>query len=225
MPTATKLALGFLLMSGVVMAQPAPAPVPPPSAPPPAAPSPAPAPTSAPTTQPGAPTPGQQIPGAPAAPGAIDLRVQQRPNLTFTDMVTNATDYRQKIQTVGARIQALVEEARKQKDIIRINCLADKLVQVKASLNVADKSFATMQDAIGRQDEGAAFHEYTRVTIVNQNVQVLASEADACVGEDLSYVGATKVDVDVEGVPTGDPTEPGFPTPDVSRPPSASPYI
>jgi hypothetical protein len=151
--------------------------------------------------------------------------VQQRPTLTFSDMVTNGNEYREKIQAVGARIQGLVEESRRQKDIIRINCLADKLVQVKASLNVADKSFTTMQDAISRQDEGAAFHEYTRITIVNQNVQVLSSEAEACVGEDLSYVGATRVDVDVEGVPTGDPTEPGVPTPDVSRPPSASPYI
>lgn len=167
--------------------------------------------------------PGPTTPGGP--PAAIDLQVQQRPNLTFTDMVTQANDYRQKIQAVGTRIQGLVEEARKQKDIIRINCLADKLVQVKASLNVADKSFTTMQDGISRQDEGAAFHEFNRITIVNQNVQVLASEAEACVGEDLSYVGATRVDVDVEGVPTGDPTEPESPTPDLTRPPRASPYI
>lgn len=214
MPTATKLALGFLLTSGVVMAQPAPPnqqPVPP---------------TPPPTTQPGAPTPGANIPGGPGpAPGAIDLRVQQGANITTAEMVTNANEYRRRISQVGARIQALVEEARKQKDIIRINCLADKLVQVKASLNVADKSFATMQESIGRQDEGASFHEYTRITIVNQNVNVLASEAEACVGEDLSYVGATRVDVDVEGVPVGDPTQPGTPTPDVSRPPRASPYI
>ena len=215
MPTATKLALGFLLLiSGAVMAQPAPAPAPPPvPAPPPSA-------------QPGAPTPGAPVPGAPGpAPGAIDLRVEQGARLTATEMVTNAGEYRKKIAQVGARIQALVEQARQQKDIIKINCLADKLVQVKASLNVADKSFATMQEAISRQDEGASFHEYTRITIVNQNVQVLASEAEACVGEDLSYVGATRVDVDVEGVPTGDPTQPGTPTPDLSRPPRASPYI
>ena len=43
---------------------------------------------------------------------------------------------------------------------------------------------------------------------MNQNVQVLGGEAEACVGEDLSYVGATRVDVDTEGVPPGDPTQP-----------------
>ena len=216
MPTATKLALGFLLVSSAVMAQ-TPPPVPTPVPAPPTGP----APVAPPGANPAAP-PGSD-PAAP--PGSVDLRIQQRPTISAQDMVTNATDYRRRMGVVATRIESLVEEARKLKDIIRINCLADKLVQVRASLNVADRSFATMQEAIARADEGAYFHEYTRITIVNQNVQVLGSEAEACVGEDLSYVGATRVDVDVDDVPTGDPTQPGSPTPDLSRPPAASPYI
>lgn len=140
-------------------------------------------------------------------------------------MVTNGTAYRKRMADVAQRIQQLIDEARKQKDIIRINCLTDKLVQTKANQNIADRSFTTMQESAARNDQGASFHEYTRLTIVNQNVQVLSSEAEACVGEDLSYVGATRVDVDSEGVPGGDPTQPGTLPPDVTRPPSASPFI
>jgi hypothetical protein len=193
---AKNLAVALLLSSGAVMAQPAQQP--------PARPSPA-----APTTS--------------APPAAIDLRVQQRSNITPQEMVQGATEYRQRIQAVVQRIDNLLKDAREQKDIIRINCLTDKLVQVRASAGTADRSFATMQEAIARGDQGASLHEFTRVTIVNQNIQVLAGEAEACVGEELSYVGATRVDVEAPEAP--DPN-PGTPEPvDPGRPPSASPYI
>jgi hypothetical protein len=141
-------------------------------------------------------------------------------------MTTQVTEYKKRMEDVAKRIQVLIEEARKGKDIIRINCLTDKLVQVKANQNIADRSAQALQDSASRNDRDAAFHEYTRITIVNQNVQVLGGEAEACVGEDLSYVGATRVEVDTEGVPPGDPTQPGEPSgPEIVRPPSASPYI
>jgi hypothetical protein len=203
MPTARQIAaLGLLFVSaavgGGVLAQPAAAP--------PAAP----------------PQPPQQDP---AAPPAVDLRIQQRATLSTSEMLTQITEYKKRMEDVAKRIQVLIEEARKQKDIIRINCLTDKLVQVKANQNIADRSGQSLQDAAARNDRDAAHHEYNRITIVNQNVQVLGGEAEACVGEDLSYVGATRVDVDTEGVPPGDPTQPGPPTPpEILRPPSASPY-
>jgi hypothetical protein len=170
-----------------------------------------------------APIPAPPPPTGPVSPD-VDLRVQQRPNLSVGEMVAQTTEYKKRMEEVAKRIQVLIEEARKQKDIIRINCLTDKLVQVKANQNIADRSSQTMQDAGARNDRDAAFHEYTRITIVNQNVQVLGGEAEACVGEDLSYVGATRVDVDTEGVPPGDPTQPTSSPPDITRPPSASPY-
>jgi hypothetical protein len=196
MRIARQLAFGAIFVSGAVMAQ-----------------------------TPGQPPAGGQ-PGVPEAPpAAVDMRVQQRPNLTPQDMLNNAAEYQKRISEAGARIQNLVEQARKQKDIIRFNCLADKLVQVRANMNVSEKALSSLQEALGRQDENTAFHEYTRLTIVNQNVQVLANEAEACVGEDMSYVGATRVDVNVEGVPPGDPTQPVQPRiPTILRPPKASPY-
>ena len=169
------------------------------------------------------PAPPQQDPGAP--PPAVDLRIQQRPTLSNAQMLAQVGEYKKRMEEVARRIQTLIDEARKQKDIIRINCLTDKLVQVKANQNIADRSTQTMQDASARNDRDGAFHEYTRITIVNQNVQVLGGEAEACVGEDLSYVGATRVDVDPGDVPVGDPTQPSPTSPTVDRPPSASPYI
>ena len=184
----SNLALGLVLVSGAVFAQPAPTP------------------------------PAPALP-----PAAIDLRVQQRSNLTPQEMQQAAGEYRARIAPVAKRIETLLAEAREQRDIIRINCLTDKLVQVKASGGVSDKSHTTMQEAIARGDQGSSLHEFTRITIINQNIQVLSGEAEACVGEELSYIGATRVDV--ETPPGPDPND-GDPTPiDPGRPPSATPYF
>ena len=76
-----------------------------------------------------------------------------------------------------------------------------------------------------RADEGERTHEFTRLTIVNQKVLVLGAEAENCIGEDLSFVGATKVDVEIDpNIPMYDPTQPPGPrhrhrTPGRSQPP------
>ena len=40
--------------------------------------------------------------------------------------------------------------------------------------------------------------EFAKLTIAYQKVVVLAQEAEACIGEEIAYVGATRVDVQVD---------------------------
>ena len=71
-------------------------------------------------------------------------------------------------------------------------------MQAKVNINIAEQAMTTLQESIARADEGARTHEFTRLTIVNQKVLVLGTEAENCIGEDLSFVGATRVDVEVD---------------------------
>jgi hypothetical protein len=165
-------------------------------------------------------------PASPALPpgGSADLSVKQRPTLTPAEMVTQAQDYFKGMGDVIKRIGTLQDQAKREKDIIRLNCVTDKLVQARVNVNIAEQSMATMQESIARRDEGAQTHEFTRITIVNQKVTVLGAEAENCIGEDLSFVGATRVDVEVDpNIPQYDPTQPGSPFIDITRPPEASP--
>jgi hypothetical protein len=51
----------------------------------------------------------------------------------------------------------------------------------------------------------------------------LGAEAENCIGEDLSFVGATRVDVDVDpNIPQNDPTQPPAPGIDIERPAEAT---
>jgi hypothetical protein len=81
----------------------------------------------------------------------------------------------------------------------------------------------SLQESIARADEGGRTHEFTRLTIVNQKVTVLGAEAENCIGEDLSFVGATRVDVEIDpNLPTVDVTSPPQPQIDDTRPQEAS---
>jgi hypothetical protein len=170
-------------------------------------------------------------PSSPAAPApenatnsAVDLSVKQRPTLTPAEMVTQSKEYLQGMAQVVKRIQTLQEEAKRQKDIIRLNCVTDKLVQARVNEQIAEQSMSALQENVAKNDVGGQTHEFTRLTIVNQKVTVVGAEAENCIGEDLSFVGATRVDVEVDqNIPQYDPTQPGSPFIDVTRPPEASP--
>ena len=83
------------------------------------------------------------------------------------------------------RIQTLQDQSKREKDIIRLNCVTDKVVQARVNLNIAEQSMAGLQESIAKADEGERTHEFTRLTIVNQKVLVLGAEAENCIGEDL----------------------------------------
>ena len=84
---------------------------------------------------------------------------------------------------------------------------------------------ASLQEAVTRADEGERTHEFTRLTIVNQKVLVLGAEAENCIGEDLSFVGATRSRRrDRPEHSPYDPTQPPAPGIDIERPGEASPH-
>jgi len=159
---------------------------------------------------------------SPAAPPA-DISVAQAPTLSVQEMNNQAREYQQSMSQVLKRIHTLEETARKQKDIIKLNCVIDKQVQAKVNASIAEQANIALQENIARADEGGRTHEFTRLTIISQKVQVLGAEAENCIGEDLSFVGATRVDLDIDpNIPRDDPTQPGVPTTPVDRPPEAS---
>jgi len=168
---------------------------------------------------------GRQAP-APTADKQVEApAIRQRPAVTSAEMLAQARLYRQQMDSVASQIKVMVEQARGQKDVIRLNCILDRGAQVRANLAIADSALQALGEAVVRRDDGASAHEYARMSILNQKIQLLAGEVQACAGEDLSYVGATRVDVDVTGLPPDDFTNPPAPTPTVDRPPIASPYM
>jgi hypothetical protein len=160
------------------------------------------------------------------APAGNDNPVNPGSSLNPSEISQQSADYMTKMKATELRASKLQDDARKKKDVVKLNCVADKVVQIKGHLAVADQTMAGLATAIARSDGGETQHEFTRITLIFQKVTVLGTEAENCIGEDAAYVGDTKVDVDIDPtIPSEDPTEPQLPLPDVSRPPEASPFI
>ncbi len=112
----------------------------------------------------------------------------------------------------------LQETARKSKDIIKLNCVNDKLVQMKPQMNVLEQMQNEMRSS---QNVAAAA---AQVTQAGQNMRQLRDGADQCAGESIiesesanSYTGPNHPDL-----PYGNPWENGS---SVVEPPNyASPY-
>jgi len=144
-------------------------------------------------------------------------------SLSAPETLAQAKDYQTKMQDNLRTIVQLQDVAKKQKDIIKLNCVNDKLVQVKGHLAVGDQALASLNEAVAKNDDGGRQQEYTKVTILFQKVLLLTTEAKNCVGEDLSYVGATSVTEEVPPyIPHQDVTAFPFPSLDTQRPPVAS---
>jgi hypothetical protein len=173
-----------------------------------------------------APAPSDVPANAPGAPVPVDLSVPQKSTLSGGEMLRQGQNYRAQIAAITQQVQKQIEAAKKDQDIIRLNCLLDKLTQVKVNGTMMDQALQLLQECITRNDESAELHEYTRITIINQKAQVLRTEADACVGSETNYVGPTKVSVEApvglqDNVDQPAPAEP--PIVVIDRPVPASP--
>jgi hypothetical protein len=123
-------------------------------------------------------------------------------------------------------LQAL---ARKEKDVIKLTCINDKLVQLKAQMNLFDNSSLALEGAINNTDDSPRTI-FAEIEKAGADVKKLRGEADACAGELEMYKQESKTDVDrpdlddpTDGDPFHDPEQVG--DPDVDQPGYATPYM
>lgn len=83
-------------------------------------------------------------------------------------------DYREMLQ--------LQAQARKQKDVIKLNCVNSRLVEVKAHMNLIDSTNQQLQLALQKNsDERNTL--YASMVASQQSIATLRDEARGCVGE------------------------------------------
>lgn len=120
-----------------------------------------------------------------------------------------------------------LEEARNTKDVVKLNCVNEKLTQIKGLLRISEQSDVQLQEAVARKETATAEHEFTKVTIARSKVEQLRAEAEQCIGQ-LAFRTDENLSVEVEVpdyLPPGDPTQMPPPISIDSRPPPASPTM
>jgi hypothetical protein len=101
----------------------------------------------------------------------------------------------EKMRSSRKYVQNLLDAARKEKDIIKITCLNDKLTQINVSIRTFEDRSISLRTAIQTGDTEAINHEYNILSVLNQKVDGLRLKAEACIGETEGYLGKTEVTV------------------------------
>lgn len=138
---------------------------------------------------------------------------------TSAEQVATARSAVQRGSVLAQRISAMLEEARREADIIRVTCLNDKLTQVNANMRTAQNRMTAFETAA---DPDTRNHEATVLGVLGQKFQLLDQEANRCVGQDVYDTGSTKVQTEIDTALL--PFEQEVSTP-IPPPPSAIPEL
>ncbi len=157
-----------------------------------------------------------------------EVDVRKRADLSSDEQLQEAESIVRRGAQISRRVAAMLDQSRRERDIIRVTCLDDKLTQVNANLRTSEQRVKSLRDASAANDANRRKHEYTVITVLGQKFNVLEQEANQCVGQDLFDTGATRVTTDIDpDTPNEDPsTTPEPPPPPVPFiPPPASPAV
>lgn len=144
---------------------------------------------------------------APAAaaptPPAIDLAPPQvsasaTQQLSPEEMVASGKAFVAGIEQASGSISRQLQAARKDRDVVRVLCLSDKLNQVDVALSSAQDRLNALRGAAERSDVDRTRHEYTVLEVLNDRVRVLINESNQCVGEETGFIGEAEVSVSVD---------------------------
>ncbi len=163
-------------------------------------------------------------PSAAVPTGGLKIEAQESERLSDKEKLSRGEEAVAFMQKTLRDVLERVEEARKERDLVKLNCVNEKLTQVKALLRIGEQAYVALQEAVARGAEDGAQHEYAKIVIARQRVNELRAEAEQCIGQ-LAYVVDEKTVVTVE-TPEGLPdvtTNPPVYQPIVYNPPVLSP--
>ena len=142
--------------------------------------------------------------------------------LTADEISKKSTELQTQMDQDLVHVGRLQAKARKDKDVIKLNCVNDKMVQMKARLNLADEDRAQITDALtlGNGRAPDLFAAYSKSA---SDVRKLREDADVCVGVGPDYVGNSKLNVSNPAMPD-DPTASNPFDDAIEAPAYASPY-
>jgi hypothetical protein len=137
--------------------------------------------------------------------------------ITLAELQQRVHQLHEQTRADARHVQHLQLIARKEKDVIKLNCVNDKLVQLKPQMNIADSAEAELESAKD-SDRVALFDGIAQAA---DNVRRLREEADQCIGEPVgtggessnSFTGPKEQDDPTRGLGDTPIEPPGYASP------------
>ena len=102
--------------------------------------------------------------------------------LTPSEISTRAATIRAQILEDSQKVLTLKEQARKLKDVIKLDCVNDKQIQVKAEMNLADMANDQLQDTLQKNSDTRQT-AFTQLVGAGDAIRRLREEAGACISD------------------------------------------
>ncbi len=158
---------------------------------------------------------GAAAPGpAPTGPSSTDGQVgfQRKTTLTPQEQLAEAQKHVTRMEGAATGVRKMLEEARRQRDVVKTLCLNDKLSQIDVAIRSARDRRGQLQAAVNRNDVELSNHEFTILTVLRQRSEQIVAEANQCIGEESAFVGDTRTTVKID--PQIPPDETPYPPTD-----------
>jgi hypothetical protein len=162
---------------------------------------------------------GAQQPGGSTGPGAgggasSDGQVgfQRKTSLSPQEQLVESQKHMSRMEGAAGGVRKMLEEARRQRDVVKTLCLNDKLSQIDVAIRSARDRRGQLQAAVSRNDVELSNHEFTIMTVLRQRTEQLVAEANQCIGEESAFVGDTRTTVQID--PQIPPDETPYPPTD-----------
>lgn len=157
--------------------------------------------------------------GASATGVSGNAAVDLRGTLPAADVRARVQILHDQIRADARHIQHLQQVARQEKDVIKLNCVNDKLVQAKPEMNIVDAKAAEL-DSAGDAERMAVFEVIAQAA---DSLRRLREESDQCIGEPITFSGGESSN-SFTGPPMPDDPTKGFGNHPVEPPAYASPF-
>ena len=94
----------------------------------------------------------------------------------------------------------MLADARKSNDAVRLNCVNEKVTQMKGILRVSEDAALALQEHMATNAIDKAQKELSKIRIGRTKLKESLTGASTCSGSEASYVGATTVEVEMDPV-------------------------
>src|SRR5262245_55999688 len=116
-------------------------------------------------------------PTPPTDPSAA-ARIEGNP----ADLQVRAHLMQEQTRADARHVMYLQQIAKKEKDVIKLNCVNDKLVQIKPQMNMVDAGVSDL----GSASDATRMAAFGNISQSSENVRRLREEADQCIGESIA---------------------------------------
>jgi hypothetical protein len=162
---------------------------------------------------------------APAPDASVTVTAQVQVKLSPAEMQAKANTLMTRLPGDYRHVLHLKEVAKESKDVVKLTCVNDRLIQLKAQMEIAEATNADLQAAISNNNPDGAQTFYTNLEATGNAITQLRQDADVCAGTPELYKQEAGVTVDAPDLPdptAGDPFHDTYG--DVEPPGYASPF-